>query len=48
MIVEGMTAAEAGFRVGYDSPSQFSGDYVRFPHMPPKRDVERMRGIDGI
>lgn len=48
MIVEGMTAAEAGFRVGYDSPSQFSGDDVRFPHMPPKRDVERMRGIDGI
>lgn len=48
MIVEGTTAAEAGFRVGCDSPSQFSGDYVRFPHMPPKRDVERMRGIDGI
>ncbi|TDW36610.1 hypothetical protein EV128_10178 [Rhizobium azibense] len=31
MVVEGMTAAEAGFRVGYDSPPQFSGDYVRFP-----------------
>jgi len=43
MIVEGMTAAEAGFRVGYDSPSQFNRDYVRVHKETPKRDVARMR-----
>lgn len=43
MVVEGMTAAEAGFRVGYDSPSQFSRDYRRIHQATPRRDVARMR-----
>lgn len=43
MVVEGLTAAEAGFRVGYDSPSQFSRDYVRVHRETPRRDVARMR-----
>jgi AraC-like DNA-binding protein len=47
MVTEGLTAAEAGFRVGYDSPSQFSRDYVRVHSVPPRRDVERMRVVAG-
>ena len=47
MVTEGLTAAEAGFRVGYDSPSQFSRDYVRVHNVPPRRDVERMRVVAG-
>ena len=29
MLGEGLDAAEAGFRVGYESPSQFSREYSR-------------------
>ncbi|MBB3592261.1 AraC-like DNA-binding protein [Rhizobium sp. BK529] len=47
MVTEGLTAAEAGFRVGYDSPSQFSRDYVRVHNVPPRRDIERMRATAG-
>lgn len=36
-------AAEAAFRVGYDSPSHFSRDYKRLFGDPPMRDAERMR-----
>ena len=43
MVMEGMTAAEAGFAVGYDSPSQFSRDYARLHGRPPRRDVQRLR-----
>jgi AraC-like DNA-binding protein len=46
-VTEGLTAAEAGFRVGYDSPSQFSRDYVRIHNVPPRRDIERMRASAG-
>lgn len=45
MVADGLGAAEAGFRVGYESPSQFSRDYGRLFAAPPKRDVARMRGI---
>lgn len=45
MMIEGLTAAEAGFRVGYDSPSQFSRDYRRAHQATPRRDVARMRGM---
>lgn len=44
MVIEGMTAAEAGFRVGYDSPSQFNRDYRRIHQATPRSDVARMRG----
>lgn len=45
MVAEGLGAAEAGFKVGYESPSQFSRDYGRLFAAPPKRDVARMRGV---
>ncbi len=36
-------AATAGFRVGYDSASQFSREYRRQFGLPPGRDAARMR-----
>ena len=36
-------AADAGHRVGYDDPSQFSREYKRLFGEPPMRDVERLR-----
>ncbi|WP_395943502.1 AraC family transcriptional regulator N-terminal domain-containing protein [Brevundimonas sp.] len=36
-------AAETGFAVGYDSPSQFSREYARQFGLPPARDAARMR-----
>ena len=42
--VEGVEgAAETGFAVGYDSPSQFSREYARQFGLPPGRDAARMR-----
>ena len=43
MVSEGMDAASAGFRVGYDSPSQFSRDYSRAFGAPPLKDALRLR-----
>jgi AraC-like DNA-binding protein len=39
MLGEGLDAAEAAFRVGYESPSQFSREYRRTFGAPPRRDV---------
>ncbi|WP_337100852.1 AraC family transcriptional regulator [Paenibacillus sp. YIM B09110] len=36
-------AANAGFQVGYESPSQFSREYVRMFGMPPLSDIKRLR-----
>ena len=36
-------AAETGFTVGYDSPSQFTREYARQFGLPPGRDRVRMR-----
>ena len=36
-------AATAGYRVGYDSPSQFSREYSRLFGAPPMRDVARLK-----
>ncbi|RYF27365.1 MAG: AraC family transcriptional regulator [Comamonadaceae bacterium] len=43
MVAEAMDAASAGFRVGYESPSQFSRDYGRAFGMPPAKDAQRLR-----
>lgn len=43
MLADATTAADAAFRVGYESSSQFSREYARFFGMPPARDVERLR-----
>ena len=39
MLGEGLDAGEAAFRVGYESPSQFSREYRRQFGAPPRRDV---------
>ncbi|WP_369060917.1 AraC family transcriptional regulator [Caulobacter sp. 73W] len=43
MLVEDADVATAGFRVGYQSPSQFSREYRRLYGLPPARDVEAAR-----
>ncbi|MNF15983.1 Helix-turn-helix domain protein [compost metagenome] len=44
MLVDGMEAATASHRVGYESPSQFSREYRRLFGAPPRRQVMAMRG----
>ncbi len=43
MVGEGLDAAGAGIRVGYDDPSYFSREYRRFFGDPPRRHVARLR-----
>lgn len=43
LMTDGEDAAEAGFAVGYDSPSQFSREYRRLFGLPPARDAARLR-----
>ena len=43
LVSEAMDSASAGFRVGYESPSQFSRDYARLFGAPPVKDTERLR-----
>jgi AraC-like DNA-binding protein len=43
MIGEGLDAAVAAFRVGYESPSQFSREYRRIFGAPPRRDTNTIK-----
>ncbi len=43
MLNEQFDAASAAFKVGYESPSQFSREYTRLFGAPPKRDIDTMR-----
>lgn len=43
MVAEALDAAGAGYRVGYESPSQFSRDYVRMFGLSPAKDANRLR-----
>lgn len=43
MFSEGMNAANAAFKVGYESPSQFSREYTTLFGAPPRRDIEALR-----
>lgn len=43
MLVAGLDATTAAFRVGYESPSQFSREYRRHFGEPPARDIARLR-----
>jgi AraC-like DNA-binding protein len=43
MLGEGLDAAQAAFRVGYESPSQFSREYRRTFGAPPRRDVAALQ-----
>jgi AraC-like DNA-binding protein len=43
MLVDGLDVGSAGWRVGYQSASQFSREYSRLHGRPPLRDVEALR-----
>lgn len=43
MLTEGLEAASASYRVGYESPSQFSREYSRLFGAPPRADVVKLR-----
>jgi AraC-like DNA-binding protein len=43
MIGEGLDAASAGYRVGYNDASHFNREYKKLFGVPPIRDVERLR-----
>jgi transcriptional regulator GlxA family with amidase domain len=43
LLSESTDAANVAFRVGYESPSQFSREYARMFGFPPKEDIKRLR-----
>jgi AraC-like DNA-binding protein len=43
LLTEEVDAADAAFRVGYESPSQFSREYARLFGLPPISDIRRLR-----
>jgi len=43
MLCENLDVSSAGYRVGYESPSQFSREYSRLFGEPPVRDLARLR-----
>lgn len=45
LLAEDVDAATAGFRVGYNDPSQFTREYRRLFGAPPLRDVARLRVV---
>lgn len=48
MLSDGAEAATAAFRVGYESPSQFSREYARLFGAPPRRDIEKLKLRGGL
>ncbi|GGF91579.1 transcriptional regulator [Paenibacillus albidus] len=44
MLTETVQASDAAFRVGYESPSQFSREYARMYGRPPTLDIQELRG----
>ncbi len=44
-MAEGLDVAAAGYRVGYESPSQFSREYSRLFGASPVKDMARLRRI---
>jgi len=43
MLSERVDASTAAFRVGYESPSQFSREYRRLFGAPPSKDIAGIR-----
>jgi AraC-like DNA-binding protein len=43
ILSQAVDAATAGYRVGYESPSQFSREYSRLFGAPPMRDIARLK-----
>lgn len=48
MLSEGLEAATASYRVGYESPSHFSREYSRLFGASPRADVVKLRGERGL
>jgi AraC-like DNA-binding protein len=48
MLGEGLDAASAGYRVGYNDASHFSREYKKLFGVPPLHDVERLRQAVGM
>jgi AraC-like DNA-binding protein len=48
MLNEHLDVSSAAFKVGYESPSQFSREYRRLFGVPPKRDIAALRGNAAI
>jgi len=44
LLSELVDAASVSYKVGYNSPSQFSREYSRLFGQPPQRDIARLRG----
>lgn len=45
LLGEGLDAATVAYRIGYESPSQFSREYSRHFGAPPIRDIARLRNV---
>lgn len=45
MLAENLDAGNAGFRVGYESPTQFSREYKRMFGNPPQTDIKKLQAI---
>jgi len=43
MLTDGLDVSVASYRVGYESPSQFSREYSRLFGAPPSRDMARLK-----
>ncbi|CAM4000601.1 AraC family transcriptional regulator [Lederbergia lenta] len=43
LLSESTDATDVAFRVGYESPSQFSREYSRMFGLPPREDIKRLR-----
>lgn len=44
MVTQAVSVTSAAYQVGYESLSQFSREYARMFGVPPKRDVETLKG----
>ena len=44
LLAESIDAADAAYRVGYGSPSQFSREYRRMYGAPPREDIAALKG----
>ncbi|HEX8407076.1 MAG TPA: AraC family transcriptional regulator [Duganella sp.] len=48
MLSEATDAATTAYRVGYESPTQFSREYRRMFGAPPMRDIKAIQQINGV
>lgn len=48
MIFQHLDAASTAYKVGYESPSQFSREYARMFGRPPARDIAQLKNVTGV